>query len=221
VPVRIYALAKDLNVDSKELVEICRKAGIAGKGSALASLTDEEADKVKGFLSGEKKKPESGAARPGASARPNIPESYSKNDYIAPGQAGRIRVLDVARKPAEKPKEPKESAEPKEPIEPLDVKEFKEPQGAAGTPTAGTAGSRRRCRSSRSRSQPEQPQPPRTPGTSTNRNRRRSRRSQGSREKSGNRGKSGRSRICGTCANPRTKSLGNPRPTARRDAARR
>jgi hypothetical protein len=58
VPVRIYALAKDLNLDSKELVEICRKAGIPGKGSALASLTDEEAEKVKGFLSGEKKKPE-------------------------------------------------------------------------------------------------------------------------------------------------------------------
>ena len=126
MPVRIYALAKDLNVDSKELVEICRKAGIAGKGSALASLTDEEAEKVKGFLSGEKKKPEAGAARSGASARPNIPESYSKNDYIAPGQTGRIRVLDVARKPAEKPKEPKESAEPKESIEPQDVKESKE-----------------------------------------------------------------------------------------------
>ena len=39
--VRIYTLAKELNLDSKVLVEICDKAGITGKGSALASLSDE------------------------------------------------------------------------------------------------------------------------------------------------------------------------------------
>ena len=38
MPIRIYALAKDLKIDSKELVEFCNKAGIPGKGSALASL---------------------------------------------------------------------------------------------------------------------------------------------------------------------------------------
>ena len=50
MPIRIYALAKELKVDSKELVELCAKAGITGKGSALASLTDEELDRVKAFL---------------------------------------------------------------------------------------------------------------------------------------------------------------------------
>ena len=50
MPVRIYALAKELNVDSKELVDLCAKAGVTGKGSALASLTDEEAEKVKTFI---------------------------------------------------------------------------------------------------------------------------------------------------------------------------
>ena len=50
MPVRIYALAKELNIDGKELVAICERAGITGKGSALASLSDEEADKVKGYL---------------------------------------------------------------------------------------------------------------------------------------------------------------------------
>ena len=39
---RIYALAKELKLDSKELVDICAKAGVTGKGSALASLSDEE-----------------------------------------------------------------------------------------------------------------------------------------------------------------------------------
>ncbi|MFP6601199.1 MAG: translation initiation factor IF-2 N-terminal domain-containing protein, partial [Pirellulaceae bacterium] len=50
MPVRIYALAKELNIDGKDLVAICERAGITGKGSALASLSDEEADKVKGYL---------------------------------------------------------------------------------------------------------------------------------------------------------------------------
>jgi translation initiation factor IF-2 len=48
--VRIYALAKELKLDSKELVDICTKAGVPGKGSALASLTEDEAEKVKQFL---------------------------------------------------------------------------------------------------------------------------------------------------------------------------
>ncbi len=57
MPVRIYALAKELNVDSKELVDLCAKAGVSGKGSALASLSDEEADKVKTFIAGGGTKP--------------------------------------------------------------------------------------------------------------------------------------------------------------------
>ncbi len=51
MPIRIYALAKKLNIDSKLLVEQCAKAGVSGKGSALASLTDEETAKVQEYLS--------------------------------------------------------------------------------------------------------------------------------------------------------------------------
>jgi translation initiation factor IF-2 len=54
VPIRIYALAKELQIDSKELVEACTKAGITGKGSALASLDDDEITKVKAFMEGAK-----------------------------------------------------------------------------------------------------------------------------------------------------------------------
>jgi len=50
VPIRIYTLAKDLGIENKQLVDICAKLGIHGKGSALASLTDEEAVKVKGHI---------------------------------------------------------------------------------------------------------------------------------------------------------------------------
>ena len=45
--VRIYSLAKDLGLDSKELVDLCTRIGIQGKGSALASLEDEEIARIK------------------------------------------------------------------------------------------------------------------------------------------------------------------------------
>ena len=59
MPIRIYALAKDLKIDSKELVEFCNKAGIPGKGSALASLEDDEIAKLKTWMeaSSTKQKP--------------------------------------------------------------------------------------------------------------------------------------------------------------------
>ncbi len=52
MPVRIYALAKEFNLDSKDLVEVVKKAGITGKGSALASLDDDEAQRVRDHLAG-------------------------------------------------------------------------------------------------------------------------------------------------------------------------
>ena len=47
--VRIYSLAKELNLDSNVLVELCSKAGVLGKG-ALAGLTDDEVARVKSFI---------------------------------------------------------------------------------------------------------------------------------------------------------------------------
>ncbi len=52
VPVRIYALAKDLGIDNAQLLDICQSVGISGKGSALASLDDDEAVRIKDFMSG-------------------------------------------------------------------------------------------------------------------------------------------------------------------------
>ena len=52
LPIRIYALAKELQIDNKKLVDICTRAGITGKGSALASLTDEEVVRLKAFMAG-------------------------------------------------------------------------------------------------------------------------------------------------------------------------
>ncbi len=120
LPVRIYALAKELKLDSGELSEICAKAGITGKGSALASLEDDEVDKLKQFLQG--------GGREEATAKPTERDSTStakqiesqatnqtltRADYIAPsGSAGgKPRVLEVTAAAAEKrkaaPSEPK------------------------------------------------------------------------------------------------------------------
>jgi translation initiation factor IF-2 len=61
VAVRIYSLAKDLGLDSKELVDLCTKIGIQGKGSALASLEDDEIARIKRHLE-EKSAPPPAAA---------------------------------------------------------------------------------------------------------------------------------------------------------------
>ena len=52
MPVRIYAFAKELGLDNKQLLDICEKANIKGKGSALASLDDDEVTSIKAFMAG-------------------------------------------------------------------------------------------------------------------------------------------------------------------------
>lgn len=52
MPKRIYALAKELAMDSKELVDLCTKIGIQNKGSALASLEDDEVERIAKYLKG-------------------------------------------------------------------------------------------------------------------------------------------------------------------------
>ena len=107
LPIRIYALAKQLKLDSKVLVDICTKAGVVGKGSALASLTDEELAKVMAFMDGGK------GARPGGApagrvsptghreaAAPPSPGVFRREDYIAPAGTtpGRVPVLPANRR---------------------------------------------------------------------------------------------------------------------------
>jgi translation initiation factor IF-2 len=69
--VRIYALAKELKVDSKELVDICTQIGIRGKGSALASLSEDEVLKLRDHFKG----PAAGGAPQAAPATTGAPTS--------------------------------------------------------------------------------------------------------------------------------------------------
>ncbi|HEX3600223.1 MAG TPA: translation initiation factor IF-2 N-terminal domain-containing protein, partial [Lacipirellulaceae bacterium] len=101
--VRIYSLAKELKVDSKELVDICTKAGVPGKGSALASLTEEEVEKVQQFL----KAGGTAKAKP-VKAAPVAPQRPAE-----PARVGKMPVI-VTPKPAAPTTRPK-SAEVEEP----------------------------------------------------------------------------------------------------------
>ncbi|MBA4029649.1 MAG: translation initiation factor IF-2 [Planctomyces sp.] len=50
--IRIFALAKELDMDSRLLIEHCAKAGIMVKNSALASISPEERDRVLAIIRG-------------------------------------------------------------------------------------------------------------------------------------------------------------------------
>ena len=114
--VRIYTLSKELKIDSKELVELCTRAGIQDKGSALASMSDEEVAKLKEYIAGKSRPPERPAAASGpvaspaakaagpspASAEPRVPSTLRREDYIAPaGVASRPKPPEPPSKPAE------------------------------------------------------------------------------------------------------------------------
>ncbi len=139
--VRIYALAKELNLDSKLLVEICDKAGITGKGSALASLSDDEVARIKAAVS----KSRQPAARPArgrpAPAEPSRP--ITRDDYIAPAGVapGKVPVLPsrpekpAAKKPTPEPPAPK-PAEPEVPAPAAPAPEPPAPEPPAPEVTA-------------------------------------------------------------------------------------
>ncbi|MFK7766297.1 MAG: translation initiation factor IF-2 [Mariniblastus sp.] len=77
MPVRIYAFAKELGLDNKQLLDVCEKVNIKGKGSALASLDDNEVVIIKEFLSGGAAKPAEPEVDTGAPVRP-APTSTKK-----------------------------------------------------------------------------------------------------------------------------------------------
>ncbi len=102
--VRIYSLAKELKVDSKELVDICTKAGVPGKGSALASLSEDEVDKVKQFFKGggtAKSKPTKAA--PITPQRPTEPMRVGKMPVIVTPKPSAPTTRSKPAEPAPEP----------------------------------------------------------------------------------------------------------------------
>jgi translation initiation factor IF-2 len=155
VPARIYALAKELKVDSKDLVDLVKKVGITGKGSALASLSDEEAQKVRDHLSG--------AGKPEPVAAPAVTTAPTAVRDVVPTERKHVAIKvgrSASRSPA--PEKPAKAATPApktpalvEPVAeatpaPAAPKE-KEETADSGTPApqppkSGTLGSRIKSR---------------------------------------------------------------------------
>ncbi len=106
---RIYALAKELNVDSKVVLSICAELGLEGKQGALASLTDEEVAKVKARFSSRSglslSAVSTAATRTSEVSGPQPPTALRREDYIPPSGAmiKKVPVLDRKVRAPEKP----------------------------------------------------------------------------------------------------------------------
>lgn len=92
VAVRIYAFAKELGLDNKQLLDICDKAGITGKGSALANLEDDEIAKIKEFMA---QAQGSGGPKPGAEEKPELVEP--QREGLFPTRAAPLRDLTTVK----------------------------------------------------------------------------------------------------------------------------
>ena len=108
MPARIYALAKELKIDSAELSAICTKAGITGKGSALANLTDEEVAKLKEYIAGGKKSAPSasGSTTEKMQGQVDSGTAIRREDYVAPTAASSKPQSAQAEKKSPEPKKP-------------------------------------------------------------------------------------------------------------------
>jgi translation initiation factor IF-2 len=79
--IRIFALAKELDLDSKLLIDYCAKAGIVIKNSALASISPDEKERVLELIR---------ASTPAASA---APAKATPSREVVPEVAGMVRQM--------------------------------------------------------------------------------------------------------------------------------
>ncbi len=100
--IRIYQLAKQLKIDNKALVDVCNKLGFPGKGSALASLSDDQVVTIKEYVSGGRK--------PAPAAEPEVLAAPKREEK----PMGRVRTLPPTPRPAPAP-----APEPQIPPEPV------------------------------------------------------------------------------------------------------
>ena len=96
--VRIFALAKELGMDSKELFEHAAAAGVKVKNNALASVSEAERDTILEFIEGggsktsapaKKAAPAPAGKAPAAPVRPKKGDGGRVRSIAAPARAGR------------------------------------------------------------------------------------------------------------------------------------
>jgi translation initiation factor IF-2 len=97
VAIRIYSLAKDLGLDSKELVDLCARIGIQGKGSALASLEEDEILRIKKHLE-EKSAPSAPVAKEALKPQRETPKEAPIRELGTKSQAPRRDLSSIRAK---------------------------------------------------------------------------------------------------------------------------
>ncbi|MAG94657.1 MAG: translation initiation factor IF-2 [Planctomycetaceae bacterium] len=80
--IRIFALAKEMDMDSKVLIKHCNDAGVQVKASALASISPEERDIVIAYLN-----------ELSSQAAPAVVESHAPTRPAAPERTGKVRKM--------------------------------------------------------------------------------------------------------------------------------
>lgn len=143
--IRIFALAKELDLDSKLLIDYCSRAGITIKNSALASISPEERDRVMDIIrsSGAPSAAAVAAApAPTTPVRELSPEVVGKarpirnmNEMVARSQPSRLPVMEPPSARHVEPPAPAAAAEVVEtastidsvPAEPVVVEEAAKP----------------------------------------------------------------------------------------------
>ena len=126
--IRIFALAKELGMDSKELIDLCATAGIQLKNSALASISPEERDVVLGLL-----KKGGSAKKPSAEPSPLAP---TRDDAESAAKLREIRKMPARPQPM-RPATRHEASEALEPTDeqPVEVEEAPHVEAPVAEPT--------------------------------------------------------------------------------------
>jgi len=86
--IRIFALAKELGLDSKELIEYASEAGVSVKNSALASITPEERDIILKHLEQQKQQDATSATK-----EPSVPTREQAREQ-GREVGGKVRTLE-------------------------------------------------------------------------------------------------------------------------------
>ncbi len=152
--IRIYELAKSLEKDSKEIIEILKKNGVEVKNH-MSSVTEEEAQKVRDRFSGKKAvkgetaKPAAKAEAAKPAAKPEAAKSAAKAETAKPATA----------KPAAKPEAANPAAKA-EPVRPAAKAEpARRPEGGVSQNPVRREGERRPQAGSGMRREDGRPQP--------------------------------------------------------------
>ena len=122
--IRIFTLAKDLNIDNKDLIQACAEVGLNVKSSPLASISEEERDRVVAHLKSRKPGAPAKADAP-TIAREVVPERAKEKPIrtigaAAPKTGRRAEELEeVLEQPEQVVEEP--PLEPEPPVAPAPV----------------------------------------------------------------------------------------------------